>query len=94
MKRLLAACLDYPWEPISVFAVFLGLLSVIGLYTFALICLSFPGDGGAEIASAVMRAFRACMLAKELLGATVVPVLLCELLLMRTDCKRRKMAKK
>ena len=34
------------------------------------------------------------MLAKELLGATVIPVLLCELLLIRTNCKCRKKPKK
>lgn len=94
MKRLLASYRDYPWEGISVFSVLLGLASVIGLYIFALICLLSPGEDGAEVSGAMTRAYQACMLAKELLGATVIPVLLCELLLIRTNCKCRKKPKK
>lgn len=47
----------------------------------------------ADIATAIVFADNAAAFAKELLGATVVPTLISELILMKTGCKEPKSGK-
>ena len=79
-------------EPLSKAILFCTAVTVAGML-FAACVVLLTKQEKADVASAIVFADNAVLFAKELLGATVVPTLICEILLLKSGCKKQKTGK-